>query len=375
MRADRLAAAIGDLEGVRWFRAPGRVNLMGDHTDYNEGFVLPIAIDRDCIIAARSTEDGRVRIRSLDFDSEPVEIAADGSDDPSSVAPAWGRFVAGVVRAISVRGRDPVGIHGVISSTVPIGSGLSSSATLEVVCALALLDAADHALAATDLALACREAEEEATGVPCGVMDQLVSIAGLEGHALLIDCRSLEMNPVPIPEDLSVFAIHSGLQRALAATEYAERRAACERAAAALGLGALRDAILEDVVDEPLARHVVSENLRTIVVARALRNAEADTLSHMFAASHTSLRDDYQVSTPELDGLVEALVKEGAVGARLTGAGFGGCVVAILDSRDAREVARRAAARYRKATGLVPTIYPCRAVEGAGPLSPEDISA
>lgn len=374
MRATELAAAMGDSKGVRWFRAPGRVNLMGDHTDYNEGFVLPMTIDRDCVIAARAANHGRVRIRSLDIRSEEVDVTADGSDDPATTQPEWGRLVAGVVRSLAALGRRPVGMEGAIASTIPIGSGLSSSAAFEVACALALLDVAGESLPPTELALACRDAEEEATGVPCGLMDQLASIAGLAGHALLIDCRTQQIEPIPVPSDLSVLAVHSGLPRMLAGTEYAERRAACERLAATLGVASLRDATLDDVLDDPLARHVVSENLRVIVTARALRNGEKESLAQMFADSHKSLRDDYRVSTPELDLLVNTLVEEGALGARLTGAGFGGCVVAIVETGDAKVVAERAAARYRTQTGLEPAVYLCRAAGGAGPVNAEDLS-
>lgn len=374
MKAELLAAAIGDSSTARWFRAPGRVNLIGDHTDYNEGFVLPVAIDLDCVIASRLTRGRRIHITSIERPGEEVDIAADGSDEPSKVEPEWGRLVAAIVRALSRRGCSSMGIVAAISSSLPIGSGLSSSAAMEVACALALLDGASRSLERLEIAQTCREAEEEATGVPCGIMDQATSLFGRAGHALLIDCRSLDIELIPLPGSLSVFAVHCGVSRALAQTPYADRRRACERSAAALGLGSLRDAALEQVFDDPLARHVVTENLRVIVTARALRNSEDETIAQMFADSHRSLRDDYQVSTPELDALVTSVTAAGALGARLTGAGFGGCIVAVAEAAAAPTIARRALADYRQQTGLEPTLFWCHAADGAGPIRPERIA-
>jgi galactokinase len=344
------------------------VNLMGDHTDYNEGFVLPVAIDRDCLIGVRPRRDGRIVVRSLDLppDEGVVMIAADGSDEPAGVEPFWGRYVAGVVRELARCGREPVGADAALSSTVPRGSGLSSSAALEVACAVSLSELAGLVLPPAELAAACQRAEQAATGVPCGIMDQLVSLTGRTGAALLIDCRSLEARPVPVPPKLAILAVHSGLPRALVDSAYAERRAACEAVAARLGLRALRDASLSDVADDPLARHVVSENQRVLETARAISAGDVEGLGRIFAASHASLRDDYRVSTPELDALVDALVDAGAVGARLTGAGFGGCVVALVRSDEVEEVTRHAVARYHVRTGLRPTPFLCQAVGGAG---------
>ena len=366
-RTGRIEAALGEGGDIAWFRAPGRVNLMGDHTDYNEGFVLPAAIDRDCLIAVRPRADGRLVVRSLDVvpDEAVVEVAADGTDEPAQVEPRWGRYVAGVVRALAERKRRSVGMDAVLSSTVPRGSGLSSSAALEVASALALCHVAGFGLPARDLALACQHAEQIATGVPCGIMDQLVSFEGKGGAALLIDCRSIECRPVPIPAEIAILAVHSGLPRALADSAYAERRAACEATAARLGLQALRDAAPEDVADDPFARHVVAENRRVLDTAQAIRAGELEHLGPLFAASHASLRDDYRVSTPELDSLVRLLVDEGALGARLTGAGFGGCAVALARSAEAPGIAERACGRYVAETGLAPQAFLCRAVDGA----------
>jgi len=345
------------------FRAPGRVNLMGDHTDYNEGFVLPIAIDRWCTVAAAPAPD-TVRVRSLDLGGT-VQAAADGSEEPSGVEPGWGRYVAGIVRALAERGRPPAGIDAVLSSRVPPGSGLSSSAALEVGCALALCDAASWSVSPAELAAACQRGEQLATGVPSGIMDQLSSLSGRAGHALLIDCRSLGIEPVPMPADLAVLVVHSGVPRTLAGTAYAERRAACERIAAELGLRSLRDASLDQVVDRPLARHVVTENARVHETARALEQGDRAALGVLFAASQASLRDDFRVSTPELDALVEELVAAGALAARLTGAGFGGCVAALVEEERVTAVADTATAAYRSRAHREPQAFVCRAVDGA----------
>jgi galactokinase len=352
---------------TRWFRAPGRVNLMGDHTDYYEGFVLPLAIELECVVASRPNGDGRVRARSLDEDGA-VDIAADGSDDPRAVRPSWGRYVAGVVRSLAERGRGSDGLDAVVASSVPAGSGLSSSAALEVSLGLALCDAADLALDATQLALACQRAEQLATGVPSGIMDQLASTSGREGHALLIDCRSLEVDPVAMPADLEVLVVHSGVRRELEDTAYAERRAAGEAVAARLGVATLRDATEEQVADEPIARHVVSENERVHRTAVALAAGDVDALADLLAASHRSLRDDYRVSTPELDLLVEILVGAGAIGARLTGAGFGGAVVAMCENAATRRVEAAVGPAYFGETGVQAATYVTRAAVGAGPL-------
>ena len=364
----RIAGELGPAEDIHWVRAPGRVNLIGEHTDYNEGFVLPLAIDYWCVVAGRPFET--VRVRSLDADGQP-EIAADGSAEPGSVEPAWGRYVAGVLRELAARGRPAVGIDAVLASEVPLGAGLSSSAALEVATALALADAAGWTLDRVELAEACRAAEENATGVPCGIMDQLVSIAAVEGTALLIDCRSLALRPVPLPEDLALVAVHSGIARSLAAGEYAKRRRGCEDLARKLGVRALRDATEAQVADEPLGRHVVSENARVLASVDALEVGDAEKLGRILSAGHASLRDGFRISTPELDLLVQELVAAGAYGARLTGGGFGGCVVAVCAAGSVAAITERAMQGYRQATSLEPTRYDCLPVGGAHSFHPD----
>ena len=306
--------------------APGRVNLIGDHTDYTGGLVLPMAVHLgttvevdlagDVVALTSATEPERCVV--------PLEVL-----DPSAAEPAWARYVAGVVSEL----RPTAGVVGTVTTTLPVGAGLSSSAALEVAVALALGFTGDT----LELALLCQRAEQRASGVPCGVMDQLASSAGIAGHALLIDCTTNELTPVPLPDGVEVVAIHSGEERRLAGSAYAERRAACEAAAAVLG--PLRGASLADLdgIGDPVvrrrARHVVTENERVRVFASALASGDLAAAGDAMVASHASLRDDFEVSTDALDALVERLsATPGVYGARLTGAGFGGCVVALTEA-------------------------------------------
>jgi galactokinase len=346
------------------FVAPGRVNLMGDHTDYNDGFVLPLAIDRACTVTAMATPGAAVTARSREL-TGTVTIPVDGDVDPGAVDPVWGRFVAGVVHALAERGIAVPATELAIESTVPPGSGLSSSSALAVALTLALTDAAGVDVDRIDVAHLALAAEVAATGVPGGLMDQLVSLFGRAGHALLVDCRALEVAPVAISPGVAVLVVHSGVPRTLAATAYAARRAECEAIATRLGVSSLRDATAADVQGEPRARHVVSENARVLATAAALPDGDLSVLGPLLSASHASLRDDYEVSIPELDLLVELLVECGAAGARLTGAGFGGCVVALAQRNHADDLAAKAALRYRAATGIEPLAFVARAVDGA----------
>jgi len=304
--------------------APGRVNLIGDHTDYAEGLVLPMAIDLGTTVTGRREGDRVVLASGTEPEAAIVDLDV---ADPAAASPAWARYVAGVVAEL----RPGTGLTGTVATTLPVGAGLSSSAALEVAVALALgFDGEPLALA--QLAQA---AEQRASGVPCGIMDQLASAAGVAGAALLIDCRSLDVTPVPLPDDVEVRVVHSGQERQLAGSEYAERRAAVEAAAARLGpLRDHDDPGVADRLDDPVlqrrARHVIAENARVRSVVRSLAAGDLDAVGAAMAASHASLRDDFEVSTPVLDALVERLVATpGVIGARLTGAGFGGCVVAL----------------------------------------------
>ena len=326
-----------------------------------------MAIDRDVAVAARPRDDGRVCVRSLDLGGV-VDVAADGSDEPAAVLPSWGRTVAGVVRTLSTRGRPPRGIDAAVASTVPTGSGLSSSAAFEVALAYALAEIAHWPVTGRDLSLATQEAEHLASGVPCGVMDQMAAVFGRAGHAMLLDCRTLDVEPVPIPKGVEVLVVHSGLPRTLEKSAYALRRAECDAAAARLGLPALRDATAEQVAGDPRARHVVSENARVLAFVEALRADDTSALGRLLIESHASLRDDFEVSTPELDLLVDLLTDMGALGARLTGAGFGGCVVALTPPGVATALGPRAVAEYRHRTSLPAAAFRVVAVDGAGHL-------
>jgi galactokinase len=305
--------------------APGRVNLIGDHTDYAGGFVLPMAIQLGTTVTVRE-DRATVTLRS-DAEPEPAVVPVDVTD-PSEISPQWARFVASVVAEV----KPVTGRAGSVRTTLPIGAGLSSSAALEVAVALALGFRGSR----LELALACQRAEERASGVPCGVMDQLASAAGVEGHALMIDCSSLTVTPVPVPAECEIVAVHSGSSRSLATTEYAARRGECETAEATIG--PLRNATPDDVgsLGDPLirrrARHVVTENMRVTAFCDALRSGELAGAGVLMAESHASLRDDFEVSTTRLDDLVADLARTpGVYGARLTGAGFGGCAVALTE--------------------------------------------
>lgn len=333
---------------VARYHAPGRVNLIGEHTDYAGGLVLPVAIDRgvtvDCVPAAR------IRLRSA-LPPGRVDVDADGAGE----AEGFGRYVAALAGELAVLGRRPVGIDGRIGGDLPAGSGLASSAALLVAVALALCDCAGMELAPLELAAACRRAEERAVGVPCGIMDEAVSLLGRAGHALLLDCASLAHRHVPLPAGLGLIVIDSGVRRRLAETGYATRRGELERA-------------LRGDLDETTARrlrHLRSENARVEEAAAVLEAGNARALGPILAAGHASLRDDFEVSTPELDMLVALAVEAGAWAARMTGGGFGGSILALAPVDRCAAVAAAVAEGYRSATGRVTEPIIARAAEGA----------
>ena len=341
--------------------APGRVNLIGDHTDYAGGLALPMAVDLGTVVEGRRG-GGVVRLTSDAADGTaelPTAVA-----EPASVEPPWARYVAGVVHELAAAGQACDGFVGTVTSTVPLGAGLSSSASLEVATAVAL----GFAGSSRELAELCRRAEQAASGVPCGLMDQLTAVCGVADHALLMDFASGSVTPVRLPEHVDVVVAHSGEARELRGSAYAQRRAACERAAAIVGpLGAADldqlDAIAHRT-DRARARHVVTETARVRAAAAALTDGDLPRLGALLSASHTSLRDDFAVSTPALDALVGGLVAEpGIHGARLTGAGFGGCVVAIADRGACQTVD---AALVELPTGARVRGWVVRAADGAG---------
>ena len=288
--------------------APGRVNLIGEHTDYSGGLVLPIAIDR----GIRLEVDRGPQI-ALVSNGDSIELASDGSGD----AHGWGRYAAAVGRELALLGRPAVGIAGTLDSDVPQGAGLGSSGALEVVVALALCAAAEFEVEPLELALACQRAERRAVGVPSGILDQAASLLGREGHALLLDCGSLEYRWVELPEELAIVVIDSGERHSHEGSGYADRKRELESG-------------------HPYrVRHVRTENERVRALVGALERGDLEALGPIFAARHASLRDDYEVSTPTLDRVVEAALATGAIGARMTGGGFGGSIVAIAEHEDA----------------------------------------
>jgi len=360
------AAAPPGADVLAW--GPGRANLIGEYTDFNDGFVLPMALDARTWALGRAG-GGRLRVRSLDAPGEVIVDLATG-DGPRE---GWGVYARAVVLAIREAGFVPTGFDGVIASDVPPGAGLSSSAAVEVALALALLPQPPDPLT---LALLCQRAENAFVGVQCGIMDQLSSTAGVDGHALLIDCRALSVRPVPVPADLRIVLLDSAVRRSLTDGRYNEVREECEAAALALGVAALRD------VDERglevgasalspsqlrRARHVISEDRRTLEAAAALASGDLPRLGALFAESHRSLAEDLQVSTPELDALVHiARDTPGVVGARLTGAGFGGCTVNLVRAAEAESAGPRILERYRSETGKIGRWWSSSPAVGAG---------
>lgn len=353
-------------------RAPGRVNLIGEHTDYNDGFVFPMAINRATWIALRPRDDRRVLAISLDMDDKR-QFSLDDLRKPADAD--WIDYLVGVAWALLERGYALRGWEGVLAGDVPIGAGLSSSAALELATARAFFEVSDFEWNASKIALACQAAENHWLGVNCGIMDQMISAAGVEDRALLIDCRSLETYTAPLPADTSVVILDTGTRRGLVDSAYNERREQCEAAARHFGLSALRDvdkisfaerAHELDELRRRRARHVVSENERTLRARDAMRAGDAAALGKLMIESHVSLRDDFEVSSPALDAIVEcANADEACYGARMTGAGFGGCAVALARADGADAFAERVSAAYLAATGNQPTLYITGASRGA----------
>lgn len=355
------------------YRAPGRANLIGEHTDYTDGLVLPVAIDRAVTLDAEVGGD-RIVLASSGAAGR-VDVPADGSMLPAG---GWGRMVAAVAAELDAAGREPVGLAGRLSSDLPQGAGLSSSAALQVVVALALVDAASEAVDRVELARLCRRAENRALGVPSGVMDQAASLLGEADHAIVLDCQSMAHRAVPLPEGHALLIIDSGTSRQLEHSGYRQR---VEELAAALPvLDGRRPADVDvEELDELLSlldpiparrlRHVVTENARVRATEAALRAHDLGQLGDLFDAGHTSLRDDFEVSTPELDTLVELARDAGATAARMTGGGFGGAIVALVPDRLAGEVAEAVVAGYdHRHAAQRATVHRCRAAAGAARL-------
>lgn len=356
----------------RWVvRAPGRVNLIGEHTDYNDGFVLPLAIDRAVWIALSPRDDRRVEVHSLDF----AERAGFDLDHLAKENAGWIEYLKGTAWSLEEAGFTLAGWEGVVTGDVPCGAGLSSSAALELATARAFAAVGSFAWEPAKIARLAQRAENQWVGVNCGIMDQLISAAGREGCALLIDCRSLECTPVAFPPGTAVVVLDTSTRRGLVDSEYNARRRQCEAAAQYFGVKALRDVDVATVeqraggLDETTrrrARHVITENARTLEAVDAMRRGDAVAVGELLAASHRSLRDDFEVSNTALDAMVRAAAAhEACYGARMTGAGFGGCAVALIEAARADAFVETVAADYEKATGLTPAVYVCSATNGA----------
>jgi galactokinase len=368
---ERLLRVVPEAEQA--LRAPGRANLIGEHTDYNDGFVLPVALELAVYVAGRR-RGGVLSLRSLD---EPGGVEVDVGTGEGSWE-GWGVYAAAVVRALLDDGVEVEAFEGVVASDVPVGAGLSSSAALEVAVARA---AAGAPLDPARLAAICQRAENVYVGTRSGILDQFASAAGRADHALLIDCRDLTVAPVPFPASVAVLIVDSGVRRDLTESAYNERVAECAAAAEALGVRSLREATWEDLeraqgeLNDVLfrrARHVLEENARVLAAADALRSGRLDELGPLFRASHKSLARDYEVSTPELDALVGiAEATDGVIGARLTGAGFGGCTVNLARADAAEAAGRAVVERYRTEMRLEARFWVSRPAEGAGPVRVE----
>jgi galactokinase len=357
-------------------RAPGRVNLIGEHTDYNDGFVLPCAIDYQTLVAASPRDDGLLRVVAADYGDAADEFRVDAPITPRADAP-WANYVRGVVQMLRQRGFTLRGAELAIAGEVPQGAGLSSSASLEVAVLQALNTLQGLQLDPTDLALLAQQAENQFVGCQCGIMDQLISARGQAGHALLIDCRSLQARPVPLPADLAVMIVHSQVQRGLVDSAYNERRRQCEAAARHYGVAALRDVDMAGLEAgaaglDPLvlrrALHIVTENQRTLDAAQALAAGDLQRLGVLMAASHASMRDDFQITVPAIDRLVDVAqaALAGVGGARMTGGGFGGCVVVLLPGARVDVVRAAIEAQYRSPSGDAARVWVCHACDGVG---------
>jgi galactokinase len=365
----------------RLFHAPGRVNLIGEHTDYNDGYVLPMALDRGTAVAIAARSDRRLRVWSLNL-NDSLELDLDG--------PLVGRhgnwldYIEGIASALIVRGITLTGADIALQSDVSIGGGLSSSAALEMALALALVSISESPIDTLSLALAGQTAEHIHVGIHSGIMDQFTSVHALRGHALLLDCRSLEAKLIPLNlREHQIVICDSRIRHTLASSEYNQRRRECELGVKLLnavlpGVHALRDVTLPElessrsVLPEPVlrrCRHVIGENKRTLLAAEALAAGDVAAMGRLMSASHQSLRDDYQVSCRELDLLVEsAEAQPGVLGARMTGAGFGGCTVNLVERRRLASFREKISQEYQARTQIAPAVFAAEAGDGAGEI-------
>ncbi len=377
----RAAKAFQDVCGYQattFVQAPGRVNLIGEHTDYNDGFVMPCAIDYQAVIACAKRSDGIVRLISVDYDNvedsftvhEPITATQDK---------LWANYMRGVVHFLKEAGYSVGGADIAITGNVPLGSGLSSSAALEVVTGQAMKALYDLPVAQSELALIGQASEHNFAGCNCGIMDQMISACGEKGHALLLDCRSLESKAVHIPENVSIMIVNSNVPHSLVDGAYNALREQCEEAARILGKAALRDATLAELHASSIekgsavykrAHHVISENERTTACADALIAGDLQQVGEYMYASHASMRDDFEITVPEIDYIVEVLAEVIGTqgGARMTGGGFGGCCVALMPAHLVAEAKAAIEAKYQAKTGIKESIYICTPQHGAGQI-------
>lgn len=358
------------------FQAPGRVNLIGEHTDYNDGFVLPCAIDYQTVISAAPRTDRTVRVIAADYDNQTDEFSLD-APILTHDSQQWSNYVRGVVKHLLNRDKSFGGADLVISGNVPQGAGLSSSASLEVAVGTVFQQLYHLPLDGAQIALNGQEAENQFVGCNCGIMDQLISALGKKDHALLLDCRTLGTRAVSMPQGVAVIIINSNFKRTLVGSEYNTRREQCETGARFFQQPALRDVSLEqfnavaaelDPLVAKRVRHVLTENQRTVEAADALERGDLQRMGELMAASHASMRDDFEITVPQIDTLVE-IVKEtigDKGGVRMTGGGFGGCIVALVPEDLVSQVQEAVAAQYEAKTGIKETFYVCKASEGAG---------
>ncbi|WP_299998303.1 galactokinase [uncultured Cedecea sp.] len=357
-------------------QSPGRVNLIGEHTDYNDGFVLPCAINYQTVISCAKRDDNIVRVIAADYDNQEDSFSLDNPIIQHETQ-QWSNYIRGVVKHLQLRDNSFGGADLVISGNVPQGAGLSSSASLEVAVGKTFQQLYNLPLDGVQLALNGQEAENQFVGCNCGIMDQLISSLGKKDHALLIDCRSLETRAVSIPENAAVVIINSNFKRTLVGSEYNTRREQCEAGAQFFGKKALRDVTLDefnasvDALDPVVAkrvRHILTENLRTLEAADALAKGDFVRMGQLMAESHASMRDDFEITVPQIDTLVEivkaAIGEQGGV--RMTGGGFGGCIVALVPQELVPVIEQAVAREYQVKTGIKETFYVCKASAGAG---------
>lgn len=354
--------------------APGRVNIIGDHTDYNEGFVLPAAINYGTTIAASARQDKKVEVYAYDCDSQKNIFSLNNIVFDEQVM--WSNYVKGTLQALMNKYPNINGANLIVVGNVPQGAGLSSSASFEIAILKAFSQLYQLDLNGTSAALIGQQAENDFVGCNCGIMDQLISAMGLKNHAMLLDCRDLSFEEALIPDDLTLFIVNSNVKRGLVDSEYNLRRRQCEQVAKYFNVSTLRDVSLEQLnsekeqIDTTLfkrAHHVISENNRALTTLDALKNNDMETISIVMKESHASLRDDFEVTTKEMDGLVEIIqeVLGPNGGVRMTGGGFGGCVVALVPSSMLSEVENAVHNNYERIFGIKPSLYQCTAAQGA----------